>query len=64
LLGNNAAVISSTDSVGNNMLVQNSMVSSRVFNDEGTNNLQCSGNTSITGGADKAGQLQAQCASF
>ena len=53
VLGNNAAVISSTDSVGNNMLVQNRMVSSQVFNGEGTNNLQCSGNTSITGGADK-----------
>lgn len=33
VLRNNAAVISSTDSVGNNMLVQNSMVSSQVFKD-------------------------------
>ena len=64
MLSNNAAVIASTNTVGNNMLVQNNTGSSQVFNDVVTNSLQCSGNTSITGGGDKAGQLQGQCASF
>jgi hypothetical protein len=61
---NSAVVIASTNTVGGNMQVQNHTVSSQVFNDVVTGALQCSGNTLITGGGDKAAQLQGQCASF
>jgi uncharacterized repeat protein (TIGR03803 family) len=71
LLNNGTAVeIGSTagacpgNSVGGNLVVNNNTAPVQVWDNTIVNNLQCQNNTSISGGADTAKQLQGQCSSF
>lgn len=51
------------DNVGGNLHVANN-TEAKVFNNTVANNLQCEGNSSITGGSNTAKQKQGQCAGF
>jgi hypothetical protein len=61
---NTAAVTIFDNTVSGNLQVLNNSAAVIVSNDMVKNSLQCSGNASITGSGDKAGQLLGQCASF
>jgi hypothetical protein len=50
--------------VKGNMQIQNDAGSTTVFNNKVGANLQCSGNTTITGSGNTALQKQGQCAGF
>jgi lipopolysaccharide export system protein LptA len=52
------------NTVGGNLLVQSNTAATQVYNNTVTNDLICSGNTTITGGANKAKAKQGQCATF
>ncbi len=52
------------DTIGNDLQVNNNLAAVQVFDDAAGGNLQCSGNSTITGGGDTAKSLQGQCASF
>ena len=52
------------NSINGNLQVTNNTGAIEVFNDVAKGNLQCQGNSSITGGGDKANSLQGQCAGF
>jgi uncharacterized repeat protein (TIGR03803 family) len=50
--------------IGNDLQIQNNTASVQVFGDMVGGNLQCQGNSSITGGNDAAKQTQGQCTGY
>jgi polyvinyl alcohol dehydrogenase (cytochrome) len=52
------------NTVGGNLQIQNNTAPVAVFSNHVSSNLQCSGNSSITGGNNTAASKQGQCATF
>jgi hypothetical protein len=54
----------SANSIHNDLQINNNTAAVQVFNDTVGGNLQCGGNSTITGGSDTAKSKQGQCAGF